>query len=84
MSRLYNVGKGLKEFIKKVTHEVPTGPHTDVTRRKINPSFKKRITGVGLPRKTPDEVIKTITGVGAGTKGGFGAVKRKPKKSRNF
>ena len=84
MSRLYNVGKGLKEFIKKVTHEVPTGPHTDVTRRKINPSFKKRITGVGLPRKTPDEVIKTITGVGAGTNGGFGAVKRKPKKSRNF
>ena len=84
MSRLYNVGKGLKEFIKKVTHEVPTGPHTDVIRRKINPSFKKRITGVGLPRKTPDEVIKTITGVGAGTKGGFGAVKRKPKKSRNF
>ena len=84
MSRLYNVGKGLKEFIKKVTHEVPTGPHTDVRRRKINPSFKKKITGVGLPRKTPDEVIKTITGVGAGTKGGFGAVKRKPKKSRNF
>ena len=69
MSRLYNVGKGLKEFIKKVTHEVPTGPHTDVRRRKINPSFKKRLTGVG-----------------AGTKGGFGAVKIKsrPKKSRNF
>ena len=41
MSRLYNVGKGLKEFVKKVTHEVPTGPHTDVRRRKINPSFKK-------------------------------------------
>ena len=41
MSRLYNVGTGLKEFLKKVTHEVPTGPHTDVTRRKINPSFKK-------------------------------------------
>jgi len=46
MSRLYNVGKGLKEFIKKVTHEVPTGPHTDVRRRKINPSFKKRLAGV--------------------------------------
>ena len=46
MSRLYNVGKGLKEFIKKVTHEVPTGPHTDVRRRKINPSFKKRIKKV--------------------------------------
>ena len=31
----------LKTLLKKVTHEVPTGPHTDVTRRKINPSFKK-------------------------------------------
>ena len=78
MSRLYNVGKGLKEFIKKVTHEVPTGPHTDVRRRKINPSFKKKIkkiTGVGPPPKIPR---------GTGTKGGFGAVKRRPKGSRNF
>ena len=49
MSRLYNVGKGLKEFIKKVTHEVPTGPHTDVRRRKINPSFKKRLAK-GVPK----------------------------------
>ena len=49
MSRLYNVGKGLKEFMKKVTHEVPTGPHTDVRRRKINPSFKKRLAK-GVPK----------------------------------
>ena len=42
MSRLYNVGRGLKNFMEKVTHEVPTGPHTDVRRRKINPSFKKK------------------------------------------
>jgi len=55
--------QALGDFIKRVTHEVPTGPHTDVRRRKINPSFKKRITGVG-----------------AGTKGGFGAVKRRPKR----
>ena len=33
--------KALGDFMKKVTHEVPTGPHTDVRRRKINPSFKK-------------------------------------------
>ena len=33
--------KALGDFMKRVTHEVPTGPHTDVTRRKINPSFKK-------------------------------------------
>ena len=56
MSRLYNVGKGLKEFIKKVSHEVPTGPHTDVRRRKLDPSFKKKLTGV---RKTlPPKRIK--------------------------
>ena len=47
MSRFYKAGSALKNFIKSVTHEVPTGPHTDVTKRKINPSFKKRITGVG-------------------------------------
>ena len=63
MSRFYRAGNALKNFIKSVTHEVPTGPHTDVRRRKINPSFKKRLTGIG-----------------AGTKGGFGASKRKPKK----
>ena len=38
--------KALGDFIKKVTHEVPTGPHTDVRRRKINPSFKKRMKKV--------------------------------------
>ena len=37
MSRFHK----LANLLKKVTHEVPTGPHTDVTRRKINPSFKK-------------------------------------------
>ena len=52
MSRLYNVGKGLKEFIKKVTHEVPTGPHTDVTKRKINPSFKKILKKVKVKKYT--------------------------------
>ena len=53
MSRLYNAGNALKNFIKSVTHEVPTGPHTDVRRRKVNPSFKKKLTGVGknLPPK---------------------------------
>ena len=59
------IGTGLKEFIKRVSHEVPTGPHTDVRRGKINPSFKKRLTGVGPPPKSPR---------GTGTKGGFGAL----------
>ena len=84
MSSWNRIGTGLKKIRDKYMYQVPTGPHTDVKRYGVNPSFKKKITGVGLPRKTPDEVIKTITGVGAGTKGGFGAVKRKPKKSRNF
>jgi len=31
--------KHAKKLVNRVTHEVPTGPHTDVRRRKINPSF---------------------------------------------
>ena len=51
MSRFHRAVRELKKFRDKVTHEVPTGPHTDVRRRKINPSFKKRLTGVGPPPK---------------------------------
>ena len=40
------IGKVLKHIRDKYTHEVPTGPHTDVRRRKINPSFKKIIKKV--------------------------------------
>jgi len=47
----------LKTFLKKVTNEVPTGPHTDVIRRKINPSFKKHLEqkrpGVGKAKRRP-------------------------------
>ena len=45
MSRINKAA--LKSFLARVAHEVPTGPHTDVRRRKINPSFKKKMTGVG-------------------------------------
>jgi len=41
----------LKKFMDRVTHEVPTGPHTDVKRRKINPSFKKRKVQVDAFKK---------------------------------
>ena len=34
------IARGLKKFIGRHTHEVPTGPHTDVRKRKINPSFR--------------------------------------------
>jgi hypothetical protein len=34
--------KDAKKAMDLITHEVPTGPHTDVRRRKINPSFGNR------------------------------------------
>ena len=37
---LRGFGRALKKFRDRVTHEVPTGPHTDVRKRKINPSFR--------------------------------------------
>ena len=37
MSRINK--EALKNFLARVTHEVPTGPHTDVRKRKVNPSF---------------------------------------------
>ena len=53
MSSLRRVGSQLKRFRDRVTHEVPTGPHTDVRRRKINPSFKK-ILKKSKKRKFPE------------------------------
>ena len=38
--------EALKNFFARVTHEVPTGPHTDVRKRKVNPWFKKRMKKV--------------------------------------
>ena len=38
--------EALKNFFARQTHEVPTGPHTDVRKRKVNPSFKKRMKKV--------------------------------------
>jgi len=35
------LGKVLKHIRDKYTHELPTGPHTDVRRRGVNPSVKK-------------------------------------------
>ena len=49
--------RALGDFMKKVTHEVPTGPHTDVRRRKINPSFKKILKKEKLPRYRPVPVV---------------------------
>ena len=38
-----SIKSALKKFRDIATHEVPTGPHTDVRRRKLNPSFIKRV-----------------------------------------
>ena len=54
----YKKTKGFKaigDFMKSVTHEVPTGPHTDVRKRKINPSFKKI-----LKKVRPVNLIPTV------------------------
>ena len=51
----------LKTFLKKVTHEVPTGPHTDVTRRKINPSFKKKLAK-GVPKVVLPKLVNPKSG----------------------
>ena len=45
------------------THEVPTGPHTDVRKRKVNPSYKKRIQVVPqfkqkMPKALGDKLKK--------------------------
>ena len=78
MSNWNRVGTGLKDFIKSVTHEVPTGPHTDVRRRKINPSVldksiesvrtkerkrKSKVMGMGLKN-----VVKRMVGIKGGGK----------------
>jgi len=51
------LGKVLKHIRDKYMHQVPTGPHTDVIRRKINPSFKKHLEqkrpGVGKVKRRP-------------------------------
>ena len=62
MSRINK--EALKNLLERVPHEVPTGPHTDVRRRKINPSFK----APSLTKKIPD------------AKGVFGKAKRRPRR----
>ena len=53
----YGKGKGLGKVLKhvrdKYMHQVPTGPHTDVKRYKINPSLKKNIRPVPLVPLVP-------------------------------
>jgi len=43
------VGKVLKKIRDKYMHQVPTGPHTDVKKYKVNPSLKA-VPKVVLPK----------------------------------
>ena len=45
------VGKHLKKLVKKITHEVPTGPHTDVRRRELNKKWQRKKLGVSPEMK---------------------------------
>ena len=72
MGKFRDIAKGLKQFRDRHTHEVPTGPHTDVKKRKLNPSLldksiesgrtkerkrKQKIMGMGLKN-----VVKRMIG----------------------
>ena len=41
------IAKGMKKIVERHTHEVPTGPHTDVRKRKTNPSALAVMKGEG-------------------------------------
>jgi len=72
MGKFTGLKRAVKKFRDRHTHEVPTGPHTDVKRRKINPSSldksiesgrtkerkrKQKVMGMGLKN-----VVKRMVG----------------------
>ena len=80
-TKLKQLNKALKKVRDRITHEVPTGPHTDVRRRELNPSFldrsiesgrtkerkrKQKIMGMGLKN-----VAKRMVGQKEGGRIGF-------------
>ena len=66
MSSWNRVGTGLKKIRDKYMYQVPTGPHTDVRRRGVNPSVKKilkkvrPVTLVPTPPKLPKPLIDKL------------------------
>jgi len=46
-----HVLKGAKKVMDRITHEVPTGPHTDVRRRELNKKWKRKKLGVSPEMK---------------------------------
>ena len=51
--------KHAKKLVNRVTHEVPTGPHTDVRRRKLNKKWQRKKLGVSPEMKA---TLKGIRG----------------------
>jgi len=41
------VVRDAKKVFKRITHEVPTGPHTDVRRRELNKKFRRKEAAKG-------------------------------------
>ena len=76
MSRFYKLARAAKKFRDRVSHEVPTGPHTDVRKREINPSFvdKSIESGRTKERKRKGKVMgmgwKNVVKRMVGLKGG--------------
>ena len=60
------LGKVLKHIRDKYMHPVPKGPHTDVKKYGVNPSFKKilkkvrPVTLVPTPPKLPKPLIDKL------------------------
>ena len=56
-----------KKFRDRHTYEAPTGPHTDVRKRKLKPSLKKKITRPSFAK--PDIRKKLTDALAGGVKG---------------
>ena len=59
MGRFTGLKRAVKKFRDRHTHELPTGPHTDVKKRRLNPSFldKSIESGRTKERKRKDKIM---------------------------
>jgi hypothetical protein len=77
MASTRKLKSALKKVVDRITHEIPTGPHTDVRRRKINPSFLDKSIESGrvkeIKRKnTFKNIVKDMIGLKGGGKATHG------------
>ena len=62
MGKFGPIVRDLRRLLKKVSHEVPTGPHTDVRRREINPSFLKNRRSGSDPKRPQKQLGQRAPG----------------------